>query len=126
MTVLLDWLLWGFGLSVDKPSLSTELNEQLYRAVNLGSLLLQPYDYFGAWLADQQGKWNPNAFYPTPHHVVELMVQMNFAGVDRQQARFMTVNDCCMDPVACCCTVRTGRLASREQTSMPRFCKRSR
>jgi hypothetical protein len=79
MTVLLDWLLWGFCLSADKPSLSAELNEQLYRSVNIGPLLLEPHDYFGEWIANQKGKWNPRAFYPTPEHVVELMIQINFS-----------------------------------------------
>jgi hypothetical protein len=96
MTVLLDWLLWGFGLAAEKPSVSTELDEQLYRTVNLGPLLLKPYDYLGAWIADQKGKWNPNAFYPTPSHVVELMVEMNFTGVDPAEARNLTVCDPCL------------------------------
>jgi hypothetical protein len=96
MTVLLDWLLWGFGFHVDKPSLSAELNEQLYRAVDLGPLLLRPHDYLGAWISEQKGKWNPHAFYPTPYTVVELMVQINFAGLAPKEARSLTVNDCCM------------------------------
>jgi hypothetical protein len=96
LTVLLDWLLWGLGLTADKPSVGAELHEQLYRTINLGPLLLKPYDYLGAWIADQKGKWNPNAFHPTPHEVVELMAQVNFADVDRFKARSLTVNDPCM------------------------------
>jgi hypothetical protein len=96
MTVLLDWLLWGLGLSADKPSVSAELHEQLYCTINLGPLLLEPYDYLGAWIADQKGKWNPHAFFPTPHNVVEMMAQMNFADVDPLKARSLTVHDPCM------------------------------
>ncbi len=72
---LFDWLLWGFGLSPD-PALSAELNEQLYRKVNLGPLLTNPYDYFGEWIAESRGNWNPHAFFPTPHTVTEMMVRM--------------------------------------------------
>lgn len=79
MTLLLDWLLWGFGLSAERPAVTPQLNEQLYRAVNIGPMVLHPYDYFGEWIALQKGHWNPNAFYPTPHEVVELMVEINFS-----------------------------------------------
>jgi hypothetical protein len=40
-------------------------------------LLLEPSDYLGEMLAGRRrGGWNPHAFFPTPHTVVELMVQM--------------------------------------------------
>jgi hypothetical protein len=96
MPVLLDWLLWGFGLNNEQPALKPELNEQLYRAVNIGPLLFAPHDYFGEWIANQKGKWNPHAFFPTSEHVVQLMVEMNFAGLDPKTARSMTVCDPCM------------------------------
>jgi hypothetical protein len=96
MPILLDWLLWGFGLSSEQPSLKEELNEQLYRTFNLGPLLLEPHDYCGEWIANQKGKWNPRAFFPTPENVVELMVQMNFTGIDWKEARSMTVSNPCM------------------------------
>jgi hypothetical protein len=75
---------------------SAQLQEQLYRTINLGPLLLEPYDYLGAWIADQKGKWNPHAFFPTPHHAVEMMAQMTFADVDPCKARSLTVHDPCM------------------------------
>ncbi len=96
MPALLDWLLWGFGLSSERPTLHDELNEQLYRAVNLAPLLLEPGDYFGKWIANQKGKCNPHAFFPTPEHVVELMVRINFIGVDWKDALSTTVYDPCM------------------------------
>lgn len=74
---LFDWLLWGFALCPEAPKLSAELNEQLYRTVNLAPLLTSPYDYFGEWIALSKGRWNPHAFFPTPHNVVEMMVRMN-------------------------------------------------
>lgn len=86
----------GGGLSSDQPSLGQDLNEQLYRAVNIAPLLLEPHDHLGAWLANQKGNWNPHAFFPTPEHVIEMMVHMNFAGVDWREARLMTVCDPCM------------------------------
>jgi hypothetical protein len=73
---LLDWFLWGFGYSTREPELPHELNERLYRQVNIGPLLLSPHDYLGEWIAMQKGKWNPHAFYPTPHPVVEFMVRL--------------------------------------------------
>ncbi len=79
MDTLLDWLLWGFGLRGDAPKISHELNAELYRSVNLGPLLLKPYDYLGEWIANQKGGWNPHAFFPTPHSVVEMMMQMTLA-----------------------------------------------
>ena len=33
---LLDWLCWGLALSGESPRLSEEVNEQLYRQVNVG------------------------------------------------------------------------------------------
>jgi hypothetical protein len=97
--VLLDWLLWGLALSKEKPPLSEPVHEKLYRAVNIGPLLERPYDYLGEFVA--QGKasgWNPTAFFPTPHNVVELIVRMTMTdnhkdGVD---PKLRTVNDPCV------------------------------
>ncbi len=96
MDVLLDWLLWGFGLAAVPPQIPPRLNEELYRAVNIGPLLLKPYDYFGEWIALQKGKWNPHAFYPTPHEVVELMTAINFSGMQERVTRSEKVSDPCM------------------------------
>jgi hypothetical protein len=91
---LLDWFLWGFGHLKQEPQLSAELNENLYRQVNIGPLLLKPYDYLGAWIAMQKGNWNPNGFYPTPHSVVECMVRMTME--EHEDARTKTVMDPCV------------------------------
>jgi N-6 DNA Methylase len=91
MDTLLDWFLWGLGVSSDLPKTSEALNSELYRGVNLGPLLLRPYDYLGEWIANQKGKWNPHAFFPTPHSVVEMMVQMtmNVGGEDQRSKMVM-------------------------------------
>ena len=97
--VLLDWLCWGLSLSKEAPRLSEETNEKLYRQVNLQPLLETPYDYLGEYVATSKAKgWNPTAFYPTPHNVVELMVQMvlSDAEAEGRDLRVRTVNDPCV------------------------------
>jgi hypothetical protein len=95
MRELVDWLLWGFSLRNEPPKLSAKANEALYREVNIGPFLTHPFDYFGEWIAMHKGKWNPTAFFPTPHSLVEMMVQMPFTDVDPKKARTLTVCDPC-------------------------------
>lgn len=92
MEPLLDWLLWGLGLTKEPPKMSAELNEDLYRNVNIGPWLINPYDYLGEWIAGQKGKWNPHAFFPTPHTVVEMMVRMTL-DLESADMRCKTVLD---------------------------------
>jgi hypothetical protein len=82
---LLDWFLWGFGYSDKEPQLPHELNESLYRQVNLGPMLFHPHDYLGEWIMMQKGRWNPNAFYPTPHSIVEFMVKITMTEEKRDR-----------------------------------------
>ncbi len=91
---LLDWFLWGFGYADKEPQLPHELNENLYRQVNIGPMLVQPHDYLGGWIMMQKGGWNPNAFYPTPHSVVECMVRMTME--TGEDLRSKTVCDPCV------------------------------
>jgi hypothetical protein len=96
---LLDWLCWALALSRNEPRLSEAVNEKLYRAVDIAPLLQAPYDYLGDFVAEGKAKgWNPTAFYPTPHNVVELMVRMTMAdrAKDGRDPRAMTVNDPCV------------------------------
>jgi hypothetical protein len=95
MDCLLDWFLWGLGLSSRKPRFSADLNELLYREVDLGPLLLRPYDCLGEWIAMQKGPWNPHAFYPTPHAIVEMMVRMQLGDL-AEDLRLKTVCDPCV------------------------------
>ena len=74
---LLDWLSWGLALSHEEPRLTDAVNEKLYRQVDVGPLLEAPHDYLGAFVAEHKANgWNPTAFFPTPHSVVECMVRM--------------------------------------------------
>lgn len=96
---LLDWLSWGLALTSEEPHLNEQVNEKLYRNVNVGPLLEHPYDYLGDLVAQGKAKgWNPTAFYPTPHNVVELMVRMTMAdsGADGRDPRTLSVNDPCV------------------------------
>lgn len=97
--ILLDWLCWGLALSREAPRLSEEINEQLYRQVNLQPLLEAPYDYLGEYVAASKAKgWNPTGFYPTPHSVVELMVRMllHDTGKDGRDPRTLSIADPCV------------------------------
>jgi hypothetical protein len=62
-------------------------------------LLETPYDYLGEHVATSKARgWNPTGFYPTPHSVVELMVQMllHDTGKDGVDTRGYKVNDPCV------------------------------
>jgi hypothetical protein len=96
---LLDWLCWALALSSEAPRLTGEVNEQLYRRVNLVPLLQRPYDYLGEHVAASKARgWNPTGFYPTPHSVVECMVRMTIHDVkeDGRDARTQSVCDPCV------------------------------
>lgn len=100
---LIDWIAFSLGVETQPAGIGEAANEALYRRVNIEPLLLQPCDYFGAALSARKsggGKaWNPTAFFPTPHHVVEMMTQMTFAhGEDLRSKKVC-------DP-----TVGTGRM----------------
>jgi len=96
---LLDWLSWGLALANEEPSLGEQVNEKLYRAVDVGPLLEHPYDYLGDFVAQGKARrWNPTAFFPTPHNVVELMVRMTMCDQcnDGRDPRTLSVNDPCV------------------------------
>jgi hypothetical protein len=101
---LVGWLCWALALAGEPPHLSDEINEKLYRQVNLGPLLASPYDYLGQHVAVHRGSgWNPTAFYPTPHEVVELMVRMAMHDTSREGRDPRTMSVC--DPA-----VGSGRM----------------
>jgi len=92
---LLDWLCWGLALCKEEPRLSEEVNEKLYRGVDLTPLLEQPYDYLGQHVANSKARgWNPTGFYPTPHPVVELMVQMTMHDSKQEGRDSCTLSVC--------------------------------
>ena len=95
----IQWL--GFGLDIPKcqdPGFSDELNDKLYRTFNAQVWLQNPYDYLGSYLAESQGSgknWNPNAFYPTPMSICQLMIEMQM-GDARGDQRLQSVMDPCV------------------------------
>ncbi len=96
---LLDWLCWALALSHEQPKLTEATNEKLYRQVNLQPLLEHPHDYLGAFVAERTATgWNPTAFYPTPHAVVECLVQMTMhdAHTEGRDPRSCSVCDPCV------------------------------
>jgi len=96
---LLDWLSWALALSDELPRLNEPTNEKLYRQVNLTPLLQTPWDYLGDHVAQSKSRgWNPTAFYPTPHPVVECMIRltMHDLAADGTDARLKTVCDPCV------------------------------
>jgi hypothetical protein len=75
-------------LDSQAPRLSEEVNEKLYRQVDLTPLLEKPHDYLGSCVAIGKSKgWNPTSFYPTPHPVVECLVRLLLADYFQQQPR---------------------------------------
>jgi len=85
-----EWLLWAFGRGERRPSIDEKLNEHWYRTFNLDLMMQNPHDYLGDLMSETKGsgRWNnPHAFFPTPHTIVEMMVRMNFEGVDVQKLK---------------------------------------
>lgn len=96
----LEWILWGLGDSaIEKLSsrVDAKVNEFWYRTFNLGLMIQYPHDYFGVILSEMKSnsRWsNPHAFFPTPHHVVEMMVRMQFD--EGKDSRRLSVMDPCL------------------------------
>ncbi|RUM29694.1 MAG: hypothetical protein DSY42_05990 [Aquifex sp.] len=66
-----DWMLWSLGLSEEKPNLSKQELEFLYRNFVLGMLQENPWDYFGEIAAEKRrGEFG---FFPTPPDLAEFM-----------------------------------------------------
>ncbi len=98
----LEWLLWGLGdSSIEKLSsrVDAKVNEFWYRTFNLGLMIQFPHDYFGVILSEKKSnsRWsNPHAFFPTPHHVVEMMLRMQFDFDEEKDSRRLSVMDPCL------------------------------
>jgi hypothetical protein len=93
---LVDWLAFAIGVESQSAQLSEKVNEELYRAVNVGPWLLSPSDYLGTYLSERKaGGWNPTAFFPTPHPVCEMMCRMQFDRTERD-TRSLKVSDPCV------------------------------
>lgn len=90
------WLAFGCGVTREESRFSAKTQEALYRTFNAQPMLEAPHDYFG-WLYSERlaSGWNPNAFFPTPHTICQMMTLMNF-GDDKQDQRALTVCDPCV------------------------------
>jgi hypothetical protein len=85
---LIKWLGWALKTETEKPAIDDSIQERLYREVNLGSMLVKPYDYFGDYIATGIAKgWNPTAFFATPHDVVEMMVRVTMQDKTEEDGR---------------------------------------
>lgn len=103
----LRWLAWGCGFSTEFPDLSEQTQEALYRTYDAKPALLAPYDYFGQLMSERKAKgWNPNAFYPTPHEVVECMTRMTFDDPGRESGDWRKL----LATTVCDPCVGTGRM----------------
>lgn len=93
--LFVDFLAFGLGVSADEPEITEEEAEKLYREVNIGPWLVTPSDHLGTFLSLERGQgFNPNAFYPTPQAICDLIGSILFTeGRDR---RAESVNEPCV------------------------------
>lgn len=93
---LVDWLAFGLAVSRDQPTTSDKISEELYRTCNVEPWVTDPSDYLGAFLSERRASgWNKSGFFPTPHAICEMMVQMQMAMPieDGRDPRIHSVND---------------------------------
>lgn len=77
LRLFVDWLAYALAVEKEAPKITEQMNEALYKQFNLEWLLKVPHDYLGAVIAERRGGgWNPHAFFPTPHAVVEMITLM--------------------------------------------------
>lgn len=97
-TDFIDWLLYSWGSSLVKEiNIAAETQKYWYENFNADLMFLYPSDYFVEIASElYSGKgFNSNMFYPTPANIVECMVQMVYANVDPEEAKYLTVNEPC-------------------------------
>lgn len=77
-----EWLLWGFGASIQKEwplKVGEEISRYWYKTFNMGLMIKYPCDYM-AWasceLANMARSGSKTGYFPTPGHVVKMMVEM--------------------------------------------------
>lgn len=77
---LVDWLAYGMAVSREKPRTSDKISEELYRTCNIEPWVMDPSDYLGSFLSERRASgWNKSGFFPTPHCICEMMVEMQMA-----------------------------------------------
>ncbi len=85
-----EWLGYAFGINKEPSNLDADVQEKLYRLFDLGPWLTTPTDYLGQFLAETRGGgWNPNAFFPTPMPVCEMMARMTQSNTDFRTAAML-------------------------------------
>jgi len=92
----IGWLAFLLGVSREPSTLSEKTQDRLYRSFDLGPFLREPGDHIGEFLAaTKAGGWNPHAFFPTPHDLVEMMIQVTLGPdvLDGDDMRFRSVYD---------------------------------
>ena len=91
-----NWLGYACAVSSEPSGLSDDVQEQIYRKFDVSLWLLNATDYLGQFLCETRGGgWNPNAFYPTPITVVEMMCQI-LGGTGLEDMRHQKVHDPCV------------------------------
>ena len=64
---------------MERDAFAARVRERLYRTFQVEPLLTEPTDYLGYLISERRSNskaWNPTAFFPTPHSVVEAMTTM--------------------------------------------------
>lgn len=91
-----EWLGWGLAVHNEAPKFEPELNEALYRTFDLEPWLRNPGDHLGDFIAEQRSSgWNPTAFYPTPHELIEAMLLFTIGGSEHEGNPFVTFFEPC-------------------------------
>lgn len=89
------WLGFGLGASDEKPEISDEDQEQLYRLFDVSKWLLAPTDYIGQYMAE--GSYGRAAsFFPTPMHLCTAITAITFGHRKDEDCRQLTTNDPCV------------------------------
>lgn len=97
----IDWLLFAFGSPICNKlpiDITDDINDYWYRNFKPQYMYLYPSDYFVSVASEiYSGKaFNANAFYPTPAHVVQLMVEMVYNEADTERNKYASVVEPCM------------------------------
>lgn len=90
----IDWILWGFNRIDSFPAIDETIDDYWYRTFNLGLFYEEPGDHF-AEIAAESNIGKGSGYFPTPGHVVELMVRMNFGDEPSHEHKHLSVLDPC-------------------------------
>jgi len=96
-TMFVDWLLYGFGALAESPqNLPDRLNRYWYQNFKGDLMIMYPADYFVDIISNLYSGFNANQFYPTPKHIVEMMVEMEFSQNSKEKNKYESVVDPCV------------------------------